>query len=304
MTPIIGVSLAVHNSCEQTRACLTALYKSVDVSLYVVVIDDGSVDGTGEMLAREYPQVVVVRGNGDLWWTGGTNLGIRECLNAGCESVVLLNPDVTVEPDTIATLAAHSQVLGDAIVSPIVLNYEHPELIWEAGHRWERALKFVPFFWVSRYIYRHNTPFAEIPREAYATVSVVGRGGLMPRKAFEVLGLFDERRLPHYGADADMALRAWNAKYPMYIIPEATVRLHISNTGRSVKDTFSEALMQYWQYLTKRKQGEALKVLYYWNINNMPKHIAIPNYVFLLALNSYRYWQQFLLRKHHVSPVR
>lgn len=293
MISYIGVSLAVHNSCDQVKKCLIAVFESVDVSLHVVVIDDGSTDGTSEMIAREFPQVVILRGNGELWWTGATNWGIRTCLESGCEAVVLLNPDVIVEPDTIALLFSHSSALGNAIVSPLVLNYDKPDLIWEAGHRWERAFKPLPFFWVSRYMYKHDTPVSKIPQHAYPTVSVVGRGGLMPRRAFDQLGLFDEKHLPHYGADADMGVRAWNTKYPMYIVPKATVRLHTKSTGRQIKRTFRAALKQYWQYLTARKQGEALRVLYYWNVNNMPKHIAIPNYVFLLGLNTFRYWQQF-----------
>lgn len=290
----IGVSLAVHNSREQTQACLLSLFNSENVALHVVVIDDGSTDGTREMVVREFPKVILLRGNGELWWTGATNIGVRECLEADCDAVVLLNPDVIVEPDTIATLYSYSQALDDAIVSPLVLNHDKPDLIWEAGHRWERAFKSFPFFWVSRYIYKHNTPVSEIPRQAYATVSVVGRGGLMPRKAFDILGLFDEKHLPHYGADADMALRAWNVQYPMYIVPDATVRLHTKTTGRSVQQSFRAALKQYWHYLTARKQGEALRVLYYWNVNNMPKYIAIPNYIFLLGLNTFRYWQAYL----------
>lgn len=301
MEQLTGVALAVHNSCAQTGACLEALYRSRDANLHVVVIDDGSTDGTSEMLAQEFPQAIVVEGDGSLWWAAATNLGIRNCLNTACDTVLLLNPDVIVEPYTVSTLVRHSRNFEDAIVAPVVLNYDKPDLIWEAGHRWERAFKPLPFFWVSRYIYKHDTPVSKIPEQAYETVSVVGRGGLMPRKAFETLGLFDEQRLPHYGADADMALRAWNVGYPMYVVPEATVRLHTETTGRDVKQTFPAALKQYWHYLTERKHGEALRVLYHWNVKNMPRHIAIPNYLFLLMLNTYRYWQHFLRHKFDVS---
>lgn len=293
----VGVALAVHNSCRQTKECLEALFKSDHPLLHVVVVDDGSTDDTAEMLQAEFPQVVVLHGDGNLWWTGATNLAVRACLEAGCEYVLLLNPDVLLQPNTINTLVRGSQQLDQAIVSPIVLDFDHPDQIWEAGHTWEPVIKQVPILWVSRYLYRHGALAANIPHEPYKTVSVVGRGGLIPRAAFERLGLFDEKHLPHYGADADMAVRAWRAEYPMYIIPGATVLLHTRQTGMTIPLSFVSACRRYGRYLFSRKYGERVRVFYYLNVNNLPLYAALPNYVFMLGLNTLRYWQRFFRQR-------
>ena len=301
MRPKVGVALAVHNSCAQTRNCLEALFSSDYGNLHVVVVDDGSSDGTWEMLQQDYPKAIALRGDGNLWWTGATNWAVRECLQAGCEFVLLLNPDVIVEPTTISTLVSNSISLGMAIVTPVVLDYDNPEVIWEAGHTWGPMIEKFPVIWSGGYIYKHGTKVSRLPKAPYSTVSVVGRGGLIPQIAFEVRGLFDGKRFPHYGADGDLALRAWRARYPMYIVPTARVLLHTDQTGMRVPRSFSEAIQHYGRYLLSRKHGEAVKVLYFLNIKNLPVHAAIPSYLFMLVLNTFRYWQKFVQARRHQS---
>lgn len=297
MRETVGISLAVYNCCEILRHCLNAIYKSCGVQLFIVVIDDGSSDGTHDMIKKEFPKVEILKGNGNFWWTRATNVGIQKCLDSGCDYIVLMNPDVIVEPDAISHMVQESKARNDAIVSPVVLNYDDPSVIWEAGHKWEPVVSWLPIFWASKYLYKHGTALEKIPSEPYKTVSVVGRGGVISRRALDILGVFDEITFPQYGADADMSLRAYKAKFPMYIVPRARVRLHVEQTGCKIPEGFISALRQYWHYLVTRKNGEALFVLYSLNFKNLPLYIAIPNYIFMLALNSYRYWQKYFQRK-------
>lgn len=300
----IGVALATYNSKEQLNRCLLNLFKSQGVCLYVVVVDDNSRDGTWEMLSENYPQVIKIKGNGNLWWTGATNLAVNECLKNGCDGVILINPDVLVEEQTISVLAKHSMELCDSIVSPVVLDVSAPDVVWEAGHRWEPLIRGIPLIWTFKYLFKHNTPVSSIPKSPYKTVSVVGRGGYIPKKAFLALGLFDSKNLPHYGADADMGLRAWKNKFPMYIIPQAIVYLQTENTGRKVPNTLRSALVSYFNYLTKRKNGEALRVLFIMNFKNLPFISALATYLYMLLLNSFRFWQAFLISRNKRKIVR
>jgi len=65
---MIYILIPVHNRKEFTRQCLLSLRKQTYKKIKIVVIDDGSLDGTGGMLAREFPAVHVIKGDGNLWW--------------------------------------------------------------------------------------------------------------------------------------------------------------------------------------------------------------------------------------------
>ena len=126
----IGVAIAVHNSWVVLEECLERLATSEqEAELHIVVFDDGSTDGTREHLSAHFPAVQVVRGDGAFWWTGGTNRAVEVCLAAGCDYILLLNPDVFVEIDTIGRLLDTSRAHGDAVCAPIVADRDDPERV-------------------------------------------------------------------------------------------------------------------------------------------------------------------------------
>ena len=88
-----------------TRRCLDALAAQTAAGKTVIVVDDGSSDGTREML-ESYPDVVTLRGDGALWWTGATNVGCGWALSraADDDAVVTLNDDTIPGPGWLESL--------------------------------------------------------------------------------------------------------------------------------------------------------------------------------------------------------
>lgn len=293
--PKIGVSLAVFNSREQTRACLSALLASTGVDLLPVVIDDGSTDGTAEMVASSFPQVSLLRSDGNLWWSGASNLGIRQCLQAGCDYVLLLNPDVLVQPDTIVTLLTIAQQAPPCIAAALVVQRDAPDRVWWAGSRWEPVLAGLPI-WSSRYLYRSGTLVSSLPQTPFATSEVHGRGVLAPRQVFEIVGLYDEISLPQYGADVDFSHRVRKAGISMVVAPQAPVTLDTRHTGMLPATSLRRAGRGYWNYLTKRKNGEALRTWWVISRRHLPFYAVVPTYAALVGWGTLRYWQRVAWR--------
>lgn len=105
----IAVILTCFNRKEKTFACLNALLGAVErlsehVRLHIIITDDGSTDGTGEMLRREFPQIEVLSGDGKLFWNGGMRLAFGRALEQRHDFYLWVNDDTTLFPDCLERL--------------------------------------------------------------------------------------------------------------------------------------------------------------------------------------------------------
>lgn len=130
------------NGATHTLRCLQSLFACVPPLPVVLVIDNGSTDGSMQRLEAglvglgrpAVAQVRLLRVERNLGYSGGNNLGIRLALDAGAERVVLVNNDVELAPDTIATLErALAADPGIGVAGPLIL-LPGPDLrVWAAG---------------------------------------------------------------------------------------------------------------------------------------------------------------------------
>ena len=86
------------NGREDTLRCLASLEELHDPAPGVVVVDNGSQDGTPGAVRERFPGVTVLETGRNLGYAGGNDVGIRHALAHGAEWVVLLNNDATLAP--------------------------------------------------------------------------------------------------------------------------------------------------------------------------------------------------------------
>ena len=112
MKPIkVVIVTPVHNRRRETLQCLRSIARSAldGIHLHIIVVDDGSTDGTSEALAEEYPDVQIIKGDGNLWYTAGTNRGLAAALEHEPDYVLAINNDAEAPMVTKADYA----VIGD-----------------------------------------------------------------------------------------------------------------------------------------------------------------------------------------------
>ncbi len=282
---VVGAAIAAFNCKEELQRCLSSGAAQWDVT---VVVDDASTDGTREMLRAEFPGVVVLEGSGNLWWTGGTNAAIRECLSRGCTHVLLVNPDLQFDPECVQELTlACAEAPARTVAAAVVLDAASPERVWWAGTAWSR-IRWLPVF-VTRYLFRSGTPTAALPTARYDTSEVHGRAVLLPASAFDEVGFYDGRALPHYGADVEYSFRLRAAGYRLVVCPRARVRLATRHSGMAFESySLAARLRGAYCFLTQRKHGEALRV--WWTVlrRHAPRYAFLPSFAFIISLNLYR----------------
>lgn len=229
---VVYVIIPVHNRSHFTKACLDSLRLQTYPQLVPVVIDDGSTDGTAEQLREFYPEVVLLRGDGELWWAGATNLGVGLVLQrcAANDFVLLLNNDTAVEPSYVATLV---RVCGQhdrrALVGSVSVDIRDRATIADGGPHvnWRTAK------WGSSNVGRR---LEDVRAEGVTSVDasvLPGRGTLVPVECFADVGLFESERLPQYAADYEFSARAKRAGYRLVMTYEAPVLSEVEATGPS-----------------------------------------------------------------------
>src|SRR5437870_10835814 len=99
MTPKISVILIHLNQEADTRECILSLQHITRQNVELIVVDNGSTDGSVDHLQGQFPSVRFVQTGENLGFAGGNNIGIDNALQSGADYVALLNNDTVVDKD-------------------------------------------------------------------------------------------------------------------------------------------------------------------------------------------------------------
>jgi GT2 family glycosyltransferase len=212
----VFVIVPVFNRLAQTRAIIDCLRRQVGVTLQIVVINDGSTDGTEAYLAAQ-EDILTLRGNGRLWWAGAIDLALRAIhpmLLPG-DFFAFLNNDTRVDDDFLAVLVATS-LRKRAAVGSIIRTLQPPHRILDIGPRanlWK--------MWIWDIAADVPTGELEQPNETYRVDFLSGRGTLYPAEVLDHVGFMRPLLLPHYHADYEFSDRVRRAGFPLLVASRA-----------------------------------------------------------------------------------
>ena len=187
------IILPVHNRREITRGFVKCLRAQSYTSFHLVLIDDGSIDGTAEMVSDYIPSLTVLRGKGDLWWAGGVQKGIDwlKARNVDDSAIVLfINDDVTFEEDY---LSLADSVMNDRQGLLLLSRFscDGGNVISESGT--VADLKRLTF---------------RLANEGEEVNCLSTRGLFVRFGDVRAIGDFHPRLLPHYLSDLEYTIRA------------------------------------------------------------------------------------------------
>jgi len=195
----------------------------------VIVVDNGSTDGSAVFVEERFPQVRVVALDQNLGFGGGSNAGFRAARH---DVVVLLNSDMRVEPD-------FHQPLLDGFADEKVFSVSC-QIFFSDPTKLREETGLTEFWWERGSLrVRHRTDPAI--RDLYPCAYGGGGSCAFDRRKFWELGGFDELLAPFYLEDTDLGYLAWKRGWKNLYQPASVVyHEHRGTIGRR----FSEAYIQ------------------------------------------------------------
>ncbi|MBC8034681.1 MAG: glycosyltransferase family 2 protein [Chitinophagaceae bacterium] len=206
--------IVTYNGMQWIERCLDCLLKS-ELQTHVVIVDNGSGDGTVDFIKARYPSVELIETGKNLGFGQGNNIGLRSALQNNADYVFLLNQDAYIQPQTIAELVkAHISHPEFGILSPVHLNGTGANF---DDHFYQYLLKSDIKDMISSCLIKDEKHHSII-----STPFVNAAAWLISKDCLTKTGGFDPIFF-HYGEDDNYAQRVLFKKFKIGILPASRV---------------------------------------------------------------------------------
>jgi len=197
----ISVIILTFNSKEYILNCLKSVKKSIYSNYEIIVVDNGSKDGTIELIQNNFPKVKLILNNKNFGFAGGNNRGVKEATG---DIFFLLNDDTVIDHDLIRVLVEEltsSDEIG--IVGPKIFYMNPKDKVWFGGGKIE---------WL-RGEGKHLN--GDVKQEVDF---ITGCALMIKKEVVKKVGLFDEQFFAYY-EDADLCQKTKKANYKVIYLP-------------------------------------------------------------------------------------
>ena len=223
MNPHIKILILNWNGKHLLQPCLNSVTAINYPNYSIMVIDNGSTDGSLDMVKKNYPNVEYMDLDKNYGYSGGYNRCFSKLKKESSAFIMLLNNDTEVDSDILNSFNDAREKFGDNYIYGGKIYYHHtPQQIWYAGGKVNLQLG-----WIShRGIRKMDSKEYSVPME---TDYVTGCCLFTSMGVMNQLEGFDEQ-FSMYGEDVDLCLRAKKRGIKCYYWPDAKLQHHVSSS--------------------------------------------------------------------------
>lgn len=215
--PTAYILMPVHNRKEITLNFVRLLKKQTYKNFILILIDDGSTDGTAELVEEELSNLVVIKGSGNWWWAGSLQQGykwLKKNKINGKDVVLIVNDDTHIDADFINNGLAVLRNSPKTLLTAMGYNIKTGAPQDTGGYRmnWE------------------NLEFIEVNQLTEMNCSST-RGLMMRVQDLMDTKGFRPRLIPHYLSDLEFTMRAQKLGKRLMIHPSFKIGINFETTG-------------------------------------------------------------------------
>ncbi|MEW6327413.1 MAG: glycosyltransferase family 2 protein [Thermodesulfobacteriota bacterium] len=224
MKPLkVSLILLNWNRAGDTIECLRCLQDVTYENLTIILVDNGSTDGSVDKIAKLFPNLLIIKNGINLGFAGGHNVGIMHAIRNGADLICLLNNDTVTDSNFVremVAIAGEDSSIG--ILGSKIYYCDRRELIWFGdpifnpftGRAKDRSFHRIE---MNESIEPHDVPF------------VSGCSMMVRKEMIEQVGLLDEHFFC-YGEEIDWCIRAKRAGFRIILVPKSRVYHKVSMT--------------------------------------------------------------------------
>ena len=275
--PSVAIILVNWNTFDFSKSCIEQLHELSYHNFKIILVDNGSSDGSGEKLKSLFPEVTYIKNENNQGFTGGNNIGIEHALKENFDLIFLLNNDTYFGKDFLSPLVRFlekNQSVG--AVQPLIFENEKRDKVWHAGGKFSRFKGSSKSIKVKNSL---NSPYSSDWLTGCALMirsSIVREIGPLKATYFA------------YFEDVDWSLRIRKTGLELYIVPQSMIYHEVSGSTKSKKRAKEGFLSPLAHYLNIRNQLLLLK--------SHPDRVFIPSAWAYQILKISIYLSYFVLR--------
>ena len=226
--PDVSVCIVSYNTCDFLRACLTSLEARAaegEATLEIIVADNGSTDGSRELVLTDFPGVRLVDTGGNIGYGRGNNAGLEDACG---RYFLIFNSDAETPPGAIATLVKFldtnptAGAAGAQLVSPD----------GTLQTSWDAVPTLFDILCEQLYIPRRRRENKSSGDAPFEVPWICGACLMVRAGVFRDVGGFDPAYFMYF-EDTDLCVRIRKAGHPVFFVPEARIKHHLgASSGR------------------------------------------------------------------------
>lgn len=279
---MLYIILPVHNRKKITERIIDCFLNQTYEDYHLLLIDDGSTDGTSEMVKERIRSLTILQGKGNWWWAGSLHQGykwIKKNAHNGDDFVLIINDDTEFDKNFFQTALKILENNQNTLLLAQDFNRENNELLDTGSHvDWKNFTFFN----------------AKNPEE----INILSTRGLFLRvKDFKKVGGFHPILIPHYQSDYEFTHRAFRKGFKLITHPELKLFEDTKQTGIRKEIKGFKGFFQ--TYFSKRSNSYHLSWIFFilfscpwkWKLRNLYKISFTKKVIEFLKSHYY----QFLL---------
>ena len=213
----VEIVIPVYNRRETTLQCLRSLRRidAENLQIHLIIVDDGSTDGTSDAIGRDFPEVQIVKGDGTLHYAAGTNRGISAALKRNPDFIVTMNDDAIYHEQFLQRLIETADANPRSVVGSLLLLWNEPHKVFQVGFEWKTL--------AGGWSQREDLTAFDFPDAAFEVEGMAGNCVLFPIEAIRECGLMDEKNFPHGWGDIQYVVRMKKMGWKLLVEPKSLV---------------------------------------------------------------------------------